>query len=646
MASGGSALAAVCSPSGVSAGDRARLLAAAMSRGLQVEAAAESEPRCWVVGRLEEAALAGELGLGAAPSPDRVVLAGWERWGDGLFSRLRGAFLILLWDPRRRASTLVVDQLGSASPYVRDEGGRLHLATDVQLLQCLSARAFAPDEVGVLHWLAGEAEPLGTTLFAGVERPLGGTYLAVDERGVRVTTYWKPRYREPLRIDADEATAVVWDALGKAVRRRLAGIESAGIIMSGGVDSTSVAAAATSLGFRSLRAYSAVFPGHRIDESERIDATVDALDLAAVHVEIQPVGAFALSLDYLDRWGVPGSGAGYLVEYPLLTEAAADGVTAVLDGQGGDELFGASGFLLADRVLHGRLLSSFQLTRRLPGARGRPARRLIGPWQHYVRGGAIPYGLHTALRRRRRARRAVGSGWLTPAGNALLLETDHALDWKRHPDAPRWWMHKAYLLTRAREEVRISDYLRERALMAGLEAIPPLLDVDLVETMLRVPPELEFDPDLDRPLIRRACEGRLPDSVRLSLQKSNLAPFYLDVAVGHDLSAMRTVLNEPDLRIRRWVDERTVRRMIESPPSTDGPPAWRWQSDVWRLSTVECWLRRLEEPEFVARLSERIAVARPAWSIRRRRAAGAASHALSSQREGDFSHTRADEAAV
>ena len=282
--------------------------------------------------------------------------------------------------------------------------------------------------------------------------------------------------------------------------------------MSGGVDSTSVAAAATTLPEEPPSAYSAVFPGRRVDESERIDAVVDSLDLASVQAAVDPVGAFRSCARLPSTAGRYRERGGLLVEYPLLAEAAADGVTTVLDGQGGDELFALSGFLLADRVAHGRLVSSVRLTQRLPGARGRSPRQLFEgvallrpgrsrPVPAACRAQAPP----GAPRRRRRL--------APPRRIALLVDTDHSLDWKRAADGPRWWTHKAYLLTRSRKYVRITDYLRERAAMAGLEAAPPLLDVDLVETALRIPPEIEFDPDT-RPPADPAGHRRPPSGRR------------------------------------------------------------------------------------------------------------------------------------
>ena len=275
--------------------------------------------------------------------------------------------------------------------------------------------------------------------------------------------------------------------------------------------------------------------------------------------------------------------------------------------------------MLADRVAHGRLLSSIRLTQRLPGARGRSPRQLFRAWRYYVQGGLVPYRLHAELERRR-ARRLADAGWLRPDAFALLVDMDTSLDWKRIADGPRWWTHKAYLLTRSREYVRIADYLRERAAMAGLEAAPPLLDVDLVEAALRIPPEIEFDPDTDRPLIRRATRGILPDSVRLSVRKSNLAPFYLETASGRDLAAMRAVLTARDLRIgpsstsRRCATSSSSRR-----PRARMGSAGRPRSGVWRRPSAGCAISRLRTRwrtssiafQFLARPGRSTAAGRP-----------------------------------
>src|SRR5579864_4969391 len=221
VARGRSALGAICAPrGGITEKDKERLLGAVGAEGALQQCFAHSEPAVWIFGRLDDVdVLAGELGLPSAAPTERIVLAAWRRLGDALFRRLRGPFLLVLWEPEHGAAMIVVDHLGCCSPYVRLNAGRLYLATDAQVLRQICPRPLAPDDVGVVHWLNGDVPPLGTTLFAGVERPLGGTYLRIDPRGHRTTTYWKPRYRTTLRVDIDEASSLMWEALRTSVRR-------------------------------------------------------------------------------------------------------------------------------------------------------------------------------------------------------------------------------------------------------------------------------------------------------------------------------------------------------------------------------------------------------------------------------------------
>ena len=78
--------------------------------------------------------------------------------------------------------------------------------------------------------------------------------------------------------------------------------------------------------------------------------------------------------------GLPLSGPGYVIEYPLLERAAADGVDVLIDGQGGDEVFGPALYLLSDLVSRMRFVASIQTARRYPGARN------VAPWNRSLLG--------------------------------------------------------------------------------------------------------------------------------------------------------------------------------------------------------------------------------------------------------------------
>ena len=159
--------------------------------------------------------------------------------------------------------------------------------------------------------------------------------------------------------------------LERAIAARI-GDEPAGTILSGGVDSSVVLATATGLEPRpSMRAYSTVFPEWPwADESKRIAATTSALGVPSARFAVRPQGALRLALEQLRDTGTVPGGPGGLVERPGVRQAAADGVRVLLDGQGGDEVFGRSPYLLADTLRRADLRGAARVIRALLPHRG------------------------------------------------------------------------------------------------------------------------------------------------------------------------------------------------------------------------------------------------------------------------------------
>jgi asparagine synthase (glutamine-hydrolysing) len=558
-----------------------------------------------------------QLALADECSDETLVAAAFHRWGRDFPLKLRGSFCVLVWNAEQGEGLIASDQLGLRTAYVHDSGDHVSFATEIRTLLRILRRRPAPDTVCLAQWLASTEMQLGRTLFEGVSKLPGGASLDLGAEGTRIRRYWEPRFQEPTQMTRAEAVEGLWGHVVDAVGKRLTDSAPTALIMSGGVDSSSVAAAAVEslADDAQVRGYSVVFPGYpqkRVDESARITALVAGLQLPNTRVRVEARGAFALGLDFLSDWDLPATGAGYLIEWPLLELAETDGARAVLDGQGGDELYALSGYLIADRVLHGRLLSSWRLTQRLPGAAGRSRRQLFDAWRYFAVPGILPPALYRWMQERRRP---LGPQWLAPAARRLLRENAVDLGWRDRHDVPRWWAHKAHLLTAARQSVGMPEYLRQRAASSGLVARPPLFDVDLVEFALRIPPELEFAAELDRPLIREAMRGRVPDVVRLDVLKSNLAPFYHESVSGPDLGPIREVLTSPDLEIAAYVDVGAVRRLVEHPPAAGVWGSDRWATDVWRLMAAECWLRAQGDSDYVDAFRNRDDLPRPSWKI-------------------------------
>lgn len=121
----------------------------------------------------------------------------------------------------------------------------------------------------------------------------------------------------------------------------------------------------------------------------------------------------------------------------------------------------------------------------------------------------------------------------------------------------------------------------------------PLLDVGLVEFMLRVPPEVNFDPFFTRPLVREALRGTLPSAVLARRDKRDFSALqHRTLLDPENLGAIRRLLDERTAEIGAYVDLRRFRQAHLDRPPAVGEPEWRvWAIHVWNVVTAETWLR-------------------------------------------------------
>lgn len=564
-----------------------------------------------VTGSIDDrAALARTLGLPSETAQHVLAAAAYGRWGAEMPSRLRGAFAVLVWDRARSDGLVAVDQLGARSLVYRQAGASLTFATELRELLPLLETAPPPRERAAVRWLVDGVLETDETLFTGVRRLPGGHLLRLGTEGARPERYWEPSPPGPQRIDRDAATRRLGSALGRAVARGASRGEPTGILLSGGLDSSSVAAFARAAGAR-LVAYSVVFPEQpAADEAALVTERATALGLPTRRLAFRSGSALAAGLRHLDAWRVPPPSPNLFFHEPLLRLARSDGIVTMLDGQGGDELFGASPYLLADRLRAGRVAAASALARAYLGPRNAAvpaARREV--MRRFALKGALPSGVHRAMRSRLPARYT--PAWLTPAGAAAYGGGPSTWAWKEF-SGPRWWAYLSDVVSRGRERAGVHDSLRHLFASAGLCGAHPLLeDVDLVEETLALPPELAFDARLDRPLLRAAVAGLLPDAVRLREDKSYFNDVLAAALHGADDPPLRRLLGQR-AETRRYVRAELVDRLRATPTGRRGGPA---SFLLWRLAMVECWLQTLADPGFPAKALDAWGLAEPRFEV-------------------------------
>lgn len=553
----------------------------------------DDRPLCVMEGRLR---LTSEAAKDQPWATEAEIAAAWSASGDQLFASTRGSFLAALWDERRRRGVLARDHLGER-PLMWHGGSRLAFASDYRPLLGLVTPRPAPDDVAVACWLGMSVPSNGRTFYEGIHRLPPGHLVELTDGGWNARPYWMPRYRDPIVAEPDELYGGLRGELERATAATLHGVRSAGVLLSGGLDSSSVAALATPQAREAgtpLQAYSAVFPGlESADESAFIDASLDALRLSGTRMAVHGGSLLAGSLTYSRAWLAPDISANNFFWIDLLRKAAGDGVEVLLDGEGGDELFQTGHYLIADRLREGRLRAAHDLVGSFPTIANDRSRRLR--WRvlaQYGLGGLLPYAFHRAWPRLRPHR---GPLKLTGEARRWARREADPWSWKRL-DGPRWWAHLVEGMVYGPEGIGGPEHALRIARLAGVQRRRPLLDLDLVEHVLQLPPEVGFEPWFARGHFRMAMDGALPDTVRLRREKS----FFTDVRVRSllesDLPLAHRVLG-PGAEVRRYVRGEVIQRTLEGPPAGASlEERGSWGFCLQHLAATELWLRLQADP--------------------------------------------------
>jgi asparagine synthetase B (glutamine-hydrolysing) len=415
---------------------------------------------------------------------------------DGIagVARLPGAFAAVVADGPDRI-------LAARSPldgpplFWRRTAEALGVACEVKQLRVGPFGVAEVDTDGLVGQVALDFHDRVRTSYLGISRLPAGAWVDLSLPFPEPVVWWAAdRLYAEERPSLEEATAEVRSRLTAAVARRMTA-ETA-VAMSGGLDSTAVAATAAPLHIsrhgRPLRAVSAVFPDHpSADESRQIQATAAALglELSTVAPVLRPFEGHAADAELHDG---PG-----LVVVPdifraLLDAARARGATALLDGFDGDSLFGSvqgvQRALLRRRRI-GELVALARVRRRRDGVSLRTSLR-----REAVAAVAGPRVRRLYRRARRVTEPAPMPDWVRPP------LSDRVRDRQARGNAESWRRGQVWIYSEGLE-LGVENWER-LGLAAGVEIMHPLADRDLVEFCLRLAPEVKVARGLGKALVR------------------------------------------------------------------------------------------------------------------------------------------------
>jgi asparagine synthase (glutamine-hydrolysing) len=277
--------------------------------------------------------LADDLDLNNIVFDGDVLGPGFARYGNGLWERLDGEFAIAIYDIEHHSIVLARDRFGAKPLHFAQDGNEWHFASEVKGIHLRTERKINPDRV-CLHLLFGPWAPRTESWFSGVHNLPPGHFLRMTSLSVDVLPYWSAE-----REISETFERPLQDVIASSVKSRLTDGAPKALLLSGGIDSTVVAALASKTS--NVTAYTIRFPeaGH-LDESESAYLTARALGLDLRYVEVK---CFSSAIGVWDKIVValeePPTDAGYIGVWSLYEAIHADGFRVALTGQGNDELW-------------------------------------------------------------------------------------------------------------------------------------------------------------------------------------------------------------------------------------------------------------------------------------------------------------------
>ena len=530
--------------------------------------------------------LLARLGVAANDAmawPDsRVLLTAYEKFGDELWPTLRGPFAVAIYEPQRGTLTLARDHLGFNVAMWHRGDALFGFASMPKGLFALPEVPRELSEEKFADFLVLNHADHATTMYRNIFRLLPAHLMKVTLDGtVEQRRYWSTADIRPVRMPSDQAYADgLRDCLDRAVRRQMRSAHAVGCFLSGGLDSSSVAAlAARALGEtgQRLAAFTQVpregFDGP-VPSGRYADETpyVEAIRKAAGNIDVTYVRNDACD-DFaeLERFFLAlespvrnPTNLGWMLAIPRL--ARTQGRRVLLGGLYGNYTISWNGWSQAlDHLRAWRLVTAFRQWRQF--YRGSPYSAWVSLRKLFVE-PLVPDRLAAWADRRRRPHR------IAPWQDHAAIRPDFAA--AKRVDARAAAVGHDFLY-RPRPGERASglmmvdyvgDWQAAEKATTGVEVRDPTGDIDVVSYCFGIPPEQYLAEDIDRSLIRRAMWGLVPAAVLTNrLSGLQAADWYEKIerqraALAADIAALAS-----SPLARRAVDIARLERAIESWPT-------------------------------------------------------------------------------
>ena len=552
-------------------------------------------------------------------SDTETIVHAYEEWGDDCVHRFRGMFAFGIWDAPRRRLLLVRDRLGVKPLYWAKAGDRLLFASEIKALLESGLIEARPNRSVLSEVLATRYTSGTETLFEGIHKLLPGHRLVFENGEIRISQYWDLPLDGPdpalERLPDAELIDRFRSLLEESVRLRLMADVPLGMFLSGGIDSSAVAAIMARQIDRPVDTFSVAFEDRKFSELEYARDVARSIGANSHEIVIDDqdfFGALPRLIWHEDEpIAHPSS-----VPLHFVSALAREHVKVVLTGEGSDELLAGYGKYprvianwnaggIYERLVPASLRSAVadSVVPRLPGTLGRVAQRsfLAMPRQPAAmfldNFAGMPLRVQQAL-----LRSSVLTGGDPYAssleyfgrvnGRSGLLERLLYTDMK------------TYLVELLMKQDQMS-------MSTSIESRVPFLDHKLVEFAARLPQRMKLNGFTTKRILREAVRGIVPENILTRKKMGFPVPFNGWVRGPWNAMA-RDVLLDSRSRERGVIEPAAVSRLLDD--HRDGRGAGG--DAIWALLNLELWHRTFIDGDGIQTLTAGSAPRNPAYGSR------------------------------